>query len=141
MTKTADRASGAVFVVLGLTLYFYVFPNHIETVESGWIYPSTIPNAVAVILVVCGAILTLKTTPQVLPPAREVAMAFVFLVLLSLGIWLTSAVGFLLAAPVIALALMLTIGERRKLWLALGCIATPALIWFFVVQLLDRSLP
>ncbi len=141
MTKTADRASGALFVVLGLALYFYVFPNNIETVDSGWVYPSTIPNAVAIVLIVCGAILTVKTTQQGLPPAREFGMALVFLALLSLGIWLVSVVGFLLAAPIIAPALMLAIGERRLLWLALGCFATPALIWFFVVQLLDRSLP
>ena len=56
------------------------------------------------------------------------------------GVAAMAGVGFALVAPVLALAIMLLIGERRPWWLAVGALAMPAMIWVFVVQILGRPL-
>jgi len=52
-----------------------------------------------------------------------------------------SRFGFVIVSPVLALAIMLLFGERRPIWLALGCVGMPAIIWLLVVQILERPLP
>ena len=141
LTKSADRASGAFFSIFGLLLYFYIIPNHIEPVDTGWVYPSTIPNAVAIILVLSGTAVFCKPTRHCARPASEVARAGLFLAVLCFGIWLISKVGFIWAAPGVAVGLMALMGERRGFWLLMGAGATPAVIWLLVDVLLDRSLP
>jgi len=74
-------------------------------------------------------------------PASEVARAGLFLAVLCFGIWLISKVGFIWAAPGVAVGLMALMGERRGFWLLMGAGATPAVIWLLVDVLLDRSLP
>lgn len=141
MTITKDRASGAFFLVFGFLLYAYVAPTYIETVDSGWVYPSTIPNAVAIILILSGTPLIFKPTQHSARPLGEMVKAAVFFVLLCAGIRLIPRIGFMFAAPGIALVLMLLMGERRPFWLLMGCITTPAFIWLLVALLLDCSLP
>ena len=71
--------------------------------------------------------------------------------MLRLGIWFISQVGLVWAGPAVAIALMvlmgecrrlwLLMGECRRLWLLMGGAATPAVIWLLVDVLLDRNLP
>ncbi len=61
--------------------------------------------------------------------------------LLAAGIYTMSLFGFEYVAPVLALALMLMIGERRPLWLVLGTVVMPLIIWFLVTFALGRALP
>jgi putative tricarboxylic transport membrane protein len=51
-----------------------------------------------------------------------------------------SVIGFMLVSPVLALVLMRIGGERRPLWLVVGALVMPALIWFCVAFLLSRVL-
>lgn len=141
MAGSGDRISGTFFLVLGLALYFFVIPNYIETVDGGNLAPSTFPNILAVILAVCGAILLFKPTAQQVPDLRSVLVTSIYVALLVVGLYGMSRFGFELIAPVLALAIMIAIGERRPLWLGMGVVAMPALIWFLVTLVLGRSLP
>ena len=74
------------FLIFGLLLYFYIIPNHIELAGFGWVYPSTIPNAVAIILILSGAAVFFKPTRHCARPAGEMARAGLF--------WRCCALGF-----------------------------------------------
>ncbi|MQY43957.1 hypothetical protein GG681_15020 [Epibacterium sp. SM1969] len=142
MPLSADRVTGGFFLFFGLALYFVVIPTYVETIEdSSWVRPGTIPNAIAVVLSVCGALLILKPTAHRVQGQREFLFAGLYFLLLAAGLLLMSYVGFVYAAPVIALVIMLMIGERRRLWLGVGVVALPAAIWLLVVQVLERALP
>lgn len=141
MSVTADRGAGAVISLFGLVLYFGVIPNFVEAVDDGWVLPATIPNAVAIVLIVCGILLILKPTTHRPQRMIEFQKAALYFGLLALGLLAMSYLGFIYTAPVIALVLMLLIGERRPLWLFLGVAVLPATIWFLVVYVLDRALP
>ncbi|UYV38043.1 tripartite tricarboxylate transporter TctB family protein [Rhodobacteraceae bacterium D3-12] len=141
MTTTADRISGLFFMLLGLAMYFWVNPNFIETVESGNIAPATLPNIISIILAISGAYVAIKpTTHQTRNPVL-MAKTALYVALLCIGIWAMSKLGFEYVAPGLALAIMWLIGERRPLWLGLGVIAMPLLIWFLVSEVLGRALP
>lgn len=141
MTFLADRAAGGFFLVFGLLLYFAVIPANVEEVEGGWVLPSTIPNVIAIILAVCGAALMLKPKAHRVQSPQEFLFAGLYFVLLAAGLLLMSYVGFVYAAPALALVIMLLIGERRPLWLGAGVALLPAAIWFLVAQVLERALP
>lgn len=141
MSAFYDRASGAVISLFGVLLYFVVIPASVEAVDDGWVLPATIPNAIAILLCLCGVLLMIKPTTHRPPRRVEMQKAALYFTLLGLGLLAMSHLGFVLTAPVIALGLMLLIGERRPFWLILGVAALPATIWFIVVHLLDRALP
>ena len=141
MTISPDRASGAFFLLFGLALYFLIVPASVEQVDGGNLAPETLPNAVSLVIALCGGLLILKPTSQQLPDTRYLIRTAVNAGVLALAIYAMSWFGFEYVGPVLALVLMLMIGERRPLWLIVGAIVMPASIWFFVVQLLDRALP
>lgn len=141
MTGTVDRISGAFFFVLGLVIYFLINPNFIETVDGGNLAPSTFPNILAIILAVCGAILLFKPTNQQVPDMRDMLVTSAYVAVLVAGLYSMSIFGFEYIAPILALVIMLAIGERRPLWLGSGVVAMPALIWFLVTVVLGRALP
>lgn len=141
MSTIADRVSGLFFMLLGLAMYFWVNPNYIESVEGGNLSPDTLPNTISIILAISGAFLVLKPTAHQVRNPVLMAKTGLYVALLVAGIWAMSWFGFEYVAPVLALAIMWLIGERRPLWLGLGVIAMPAIIWFLVTQLLGRALP
>ena len=141
MAGQADRWTGAFFIAVAAVLYFYVIPTYVETVDYGWVYPRTIPNAVAVIVAICGVAQILAPAKVTVPPARQLARASLFFAVIVAGLTLTAYIGFKIVAPILALAIMLAIGERRPFWLAAGVIGMPLLIWLFVATLLGRPLP
>lgn len=141
MMHKADRATGAFFLLFGVLLWFVIIPVFVETGEDGWVLPSTIPNAIAVVLGVCGAQLMLKPTAQRVQSSTDFLFAGLYFFLLAVGLFAMSWLGFVWTGPVIALAIMLLIGERRPLWLLLGVVGMPALIWLLVAQVLERALP
>jgi len=141
MGMNADRFSGAFFLVLGLAMYFYVIPNYVEHVDEGNIAPATMPNIISLILAFCGAVLVLKPTDFQMRDPALMAKTGLYVAVLVAGIWAMSKFGFEYVAPVLALAIMWFIGERRPLWLVLGVIVMPAIIWFLVTQTLGRGLP
>lgn len=138
---TKNRLSGLVVVIFGLLLYFWIIPTQTETVDSGWLRPETLPNITSVIIIIFGLI------HFIFPKgSEEFDLAFtgrvgLFFVIGIIGLYLMSIIGFIFAAPILVLVLMLIIGERRPLWLIGGVILLPAAIWFFVDFLLNRPLP
>lgn len=141
MTMSADRVSGLFFMLFGLVMYFGINPNYIETVEGGSIAPSTLPNIISIVLAIAGAFVALKPTDHQIRNPVLMAKTGLYVTLLSVGIWAMSWFGFEYVAPVMALAIMWLIGERRPLWLGFGVVVMPTIIWFLVTQLLGRALP
>lgn len=141
MSTSADRISGAFFVLLAMALYFYVIPTFVEQAEDGNIAPATMPNLVAIVMGLCGVVVMIRPTAHETPDLRLMARAALFAGVIALAIYAMSWVGFVYVAPVFALILMGMIGERRLLWLLIGAAGMPGLIWFLVTQVLDRVLP
>ncbi|MDQ2091357.1 tripartite tricarboxylate transporter TctB family protein [Marimonas arenosa] len=141
MSTLADRISGLFFLLFGLAMYLWINPNFIETVDSRNIAPSTLPNIVSIVIAASGAFLTLKPTQHQVRNPILMAKTGLYVGLLTAGIYAMSWFGFEYVAPVLALAIMWLIGERRPLWLGLGVVAMPAIIWFLVTQVLGRALP
>lgn len=141
MSTSADRLTGAFFLLFGLAMVSFVIPEYVENAEGGNLSPRTMPTVVAWIIAVCGGALVIKPTTHQAPDLRFFAKAFAYVVVLAAAIYAMSLVGFLYVAPVLALVIMLMIGERRPVWLGIGVVLMPALIWFLVTQLLERGLP
>lgn len=128
-------------MVLGLSMYFWINPKYIESVDGGNLSPDTLPNIISIILALAGAFVLIRPTNHQVRNPVLMAKTGLYVALLSAGIWTMSWFGFEYVAPVLALAIMWLIGERRPLWLGLGVVGMPAIIWFLVTQLLNRTLP
>lgn len=141
MGLSADRLSGAFFLLFGLAMYFLIIPTYVEVTDEGNISPNTLPNWISVVITLCGAALVLKPTQHETQGLRVFLITGAYVAVLVAGIYAMSLFGFAYVGPVLALAIMVMIGERRPLWLLAGTVATPAIIWFFVVHILQRVLP
>lgn len=141
MTISADRLSGAFFLLFGLAMYFLVIPEYVEVTDEGNLSPNTMPNIISLALAFCGALLVLKPTEHQLQDRRFFIKTGVYIAILAAGIYAMSLFGFEYIGPVLALAIMLMIGERRPLWLGAGVILMPLIIWFLVTHVLGRALP
>lgn len=141
MSNPTDRLTGLFFCFFGLAMIFLVIPNFVENPQGGNLSPRTLPTVVAWILAICGAVLVIKPTNHTAPDGRFFLQAAVYIAVLGAAIYAMSQFGFVFVAPVLALVLMLMIGERRPLWLGIGVVLMPAAIWFLVTQLLERALP
>lgn len=137
----ANRLLGLFFAVFGLLLLVVVIPHQTEVIEYGWMRPQTLPNAMAVVIAVSGLILALRPRGAVAFEWRKAGRAALYLALVTAGVYLIHLFGFKVVAPGLALAMMLLIGERRPLWLAVGVAGVPFAIWLAVPVLLDRPLP
>ena len=131
--------SGVLVAAFGLILIGYIIPTQVEAVDYGWVRPETLPNAMAVALVVLGLLHAFTGADPI--DLRGAPRAFLYLGFTAAAVWAMGRIGFVAVAPVAMLALMLLIGERRPLWLGIGAIAFPAAIWLVVVPLLGRTLP
>lgn len=126
---------------MGLVLLFWIIPAQTEVLDSGWLNPTTLPRITAVIIILAGLF------HLVFPSGTaefDVAFSFrmgLFFIITSAGIYLMDLIGFIIVAPLLVLVIMMMIKERRPLWLAMGVILLPALIWFCVDFLLDKPLP
>ena len=141
MKLTSDRASGLFFLLSGALLYMTVIPAFVEKADGGWLQPGTVPNAAALVMALCGAVLVAKPTSHATQNAREFLRAGLFFALIAAGLYAISRFGFVYAAPGLAMAIMLCLGERRLLWLLTGAAVMPAAIWYLVAIILERALP
>jgi putative tricarboxylic transport membrane protein len=141
MILETNRIAGLLIATLGLVLLFVVFPFAIEDMDDGSIKPDTVPNAIAAFLVVCGILLAIKRGERTKRDSRELILVLLYFAIIAAGLFAISHLGFLIVSPFLALAIMLIFGERRLIWLGLGCVGMPAIIWFLVIQVLERSLP
>jgi putative tricarboxylic transport membrane protein len=141
MNVSVDRATGAFFLIFGLAMYFLIIPAQVDLGEEGNLAPDTLPNAVAMVVAVCGLLLVLRPTDHEPQNTRYFIRTGLFVLILAVSIYAMSIFGFVYVAPLLALALMLMIGERRPGWLAAGVLGMPVFIWAFVTQILERALP
>ncbi|HSH40756.1 MAG TPA: tripartite tricarboxylate transporter TctB family protein [Arenicellales bacterium] len=136
-----NRLLGLFFAGFGLLLILVVIPQQTEVIDYGWMRPRTLPVAMAIIITVAGAALALRPRGATDFEWGGAGRAALYLGLIAAAVWLIGRYGFEVVAPALALAVMLLIGERRPLWLALGAVVVPLAIWVAVVMLLERPLP
>ena len=141
MSNIVSRLHGAVVVLVGLVLFFFVIPNHTEPVDYGWVRPQTLPGICAAGLVLLGTINVLFPAGPVFQPSSETARATLFAVLTGGALFVMDWLGYLAGAVALALLVMLAVGERRPGWLVLGALVAPGVIWSIAVPLLGRTLP
>ena len=141
MTKYLDRISGAFFVILGGALYLWIIPKQTELVTSGWVRPSTVPKAMAIVIALGGAWAVLRPVANEIVPLRHVLRGGWFMAILAIGLYAIDLVGFVWAAPFLVLAFMLSCYERRPVWLAVATLAVPFAIWLSFSVVLERPLP
>ena len=139
MNLDTDRIAGLFIAGFGLVLLLVVFPIQIEAGDGGSIDPNTVPNAIAAFLVVCGILLAIKKGEQTKRDVKELMLVLLYLAIIAVSLFAISYLDFR-RSPFLALAIML-IWRATSLWLALGCLGMPALIWFLVIHVLERSLP
>lgn len=135
-----NRISGIVVSLFGIVMLFFVIPDQTESFDYGWLHPGTLPSIAAVIITVSGALHAVLPKGRVeFEPALALRALLIFVVGV-IGIWLMT-MSYLVAAPVLMLALMWGVGERRWGWLFIGVIVLPTFIWFCIDYLLQRPLP
>ena len=88
--------------------------SRVEAIEGGWIHPTN-PQFGRHHIDCLRLLLQFSATAHRVKSLREIGMAVIYFCLLAAGVWLMSVVGFVVAGPVLAAALMLFIGERRPL--------------------------
>lgn len=141
MVLSADRASGFFFFIVATITYFYVIPTFVETADSGSIHPDTFPNALSLLIAICGLILAVKPTKHRLHSGRDMVMSGVYFTVICACLYAMTFFGYVVVSPFMALILMLLIGERRPTWLIVGVVVMPTIIWLIVEVLLERGLP
>jgi putative tricarboxylic transport membrane protein len=138
---TLNRISGLVVAALGLILLFWIIPRQTETVDYAWLRPATLPIITTVIVIVSSIVHFIFPSGKAQFDVPLALRAGVFFVISLAGLLLLHLVGFLIAAPLLVMVLMLLIGERRPLWLIAGIVLTPLAMWSSIELLLNRPLP
>jgi len=136
-----NRLSGLFAAIVGIILLFWVIPNHTETVDYGWLRPATLPKITVFIIIIAGTVHFIFPRGTAELDFASAGRSALFLGIGVAGLWLMNISGFSIGAPVLMLALMIIIGERRWQWLLSGVIMLPAFIWLCVDYLLKRPLP
>jgi putative tricarboxylic transport membrane protein len=136
-----NRISGLVFAVLGAVLLFWIIPQHTETVDYAWLRPATLPIITAVIVIISSIVHLIFPSGKAEFDAPLALRAGLYFVISLIGLFLMYFTGFLIAAPLMVMAIMLLTGERRPLWLIAGIVLIPLAMWSSVVLLLNRPLP
>ena len=138
---TLNRMSGLVVAVLGAILLFWIIPQHTETVDYAWLRPSTLPIITTAIVIISSIVHLIFPSGKAEFDVPLALRAGCFFVISLIGICLMHFVGFLIAAPLLVMVLMLLIGERRPLWLIAGIVLIPLAMWSSIELLLNRPLP
>jgi putative tricarboxylic transport membrane protein len=138
---TLNRISGLVVAVLGVILLFWIIPRHTETVDYAWLRPATLPIITAVIVIISSIVHLIFPSGKAEFDVSLALRAGFYFVISLIGLCLMYFVGFLIAAPLLVMALMLLVGERRPLWLIAGIVLIPLAMWSSIVLLLNRPLP
>lgn len=139
---TLHRLTGVFFVIFAVAMIWGVIPAQTESVyPDGSIPPEVLPMFYAAMIGLFGTALACQRAEATALDLRQGAKTAGFFLLALVGVLAMQHFGFLLAAPVLALVLLWLVGERRPLWLALGGLGGPLLIWTVFEVLLGRLLP
>ena len=126
---------------MGAILLFYIIPRHTETVDYGWLQPATLPTITAVVVIFASIVHLVFPTGKAEFDLTLALHAGLYFVISLLGIGLMHLAGFLIAAPLLVMVVMLLIGERRPRWLIAGIVLLPLAMWGSIELLLNRPLP
>lgn len=142
LTRLGDRLSGAVVVLLALLLWLVIIPDQVDSASYGWMQPRTLPMIATAAMGLFGAALIVFAAPRPVESHRMPALRLgaVFAVV-AIGVLGLGQFGFVIVAPLLAVALGVICGERRWPWLATAALVVPAVIWVIVSVLLSRPLP
>ena len=138
---TLNRLSGLVVTLAGIILLFWIIPNHTETVAFGWLKPNTLPNIITIVIIILGLFHFILPSGKAEFDIKLALRIGLFFMITMASLYFMSVVGFLIAAPIMVMIVMILIGERRPLWLVSGIVLGPAAIWATVDLLLNRPLP
>lgn len=137
---TAERIVTLAIMAFGVIFLVRVIPAQVETVDYGRVVPATVPTITICIIIAAALVqfFSSRFTVQVNP---LVCIRVALLVaVMTFAVWLMDRFGFEYIAPLLALAVMALIGERRWHWLMISGVCIPLGIWLIVEQLLDRVL-
>jgi len=125
----------------GIILLFWIIPDHTEAVSVGWLKPNTLPNIIAIVIIILGLFHSILPSGKADFDIKLALRISLFFVITMASLFFMSVVGFLIAAPTMVMIVMILIGERRPLWLVSGIVLGPTAIWAAVDLLLNRPLP
>jgi putative tricarboxylic transport membrane protein len=138
---TLNRLSGLVVTLAGIILLFWIIPNQTESVAFGWLKPNTLPNIITIVIIILGLFHFILPSGKAEFDIKLALRIGLFFMITMASLYFMSVVGFLIAAPIMVMIVMILIGERRPLWLVSGIVLGPAAIWAAVDLLLNRPLP
>lgn len=136
-----NRALGLVTALFGAILILGIIPAQAEDIVRGAVSPRDFPTFAAGIMVVFGLVQAIYPTGENRYELAEMGRAALVVGAGLLTLLLMTRFGYIAAAPALAAALMLFAGERRPLWLAVGVVAMPGVIWTLFEAVLRRPLP
>ena len=136
-----ERVVGGLLAAAGFATAFWLIPSHTELTPTAALPARAVPTVAAIGIAICGLVQAFKPIP-IPNPAQGVATKTALAISICALTWVGLAfVGFEVTASLLAIGLMLLMGERRPLWLAIGGIVLPILIWTVFEIVLRRPLP
>ncbi|MDE0254493.1 MAG: tripartite tricarboxylate transporter TctB family protein [Rhodospirillaceae bacterium] len=147
--KRAELVAGVLLLVGALAALFWVVPAYTEVVEETSIQPATYPSiALWVVAILSGGLVAVSAVGLNRSGDSEAAIGLDNLrTLLLVGAIVTAAfvamdfLGYLVGGIGLVAALMLYMGVRNPLSLALVPVGAAGVIWLFFEILLERPLP
>lgn len=129
-------------LILGLVVfYFFVMPTQLDQIENARIVPKTVPSIAIWIIIVAALFQLFSRKISIKLNAVLCLRTLICSLFIIACIALMDRFGFQFGAPILALGVMLGIGERRLHWLFLGGLIIPLGVWVLVEQVLNRILP
>ncbi len=125
----------------GIVLLFWIIPNQTESVAFGWLKPNTLPNIMTIVIIILGLFHFILPSGKAEFDIKLSLRIGLFFIITMASLYFMTVVGFLIAAPIMVMIVMILIGERRWLWLISSIVLGPAVIWAAVDLLLNRPLP
>lgn len=138
---TTNRLCAISMLLFAAAMIFYVIPTQTEVVDYGWVKPDSLPKIACYSIAVIAFLQLFFDRSKVEFDLQELLKSLFFLSLGLLSLYAMSHFGFIVVAPVLALLIMLIVGEKRPLWLFSGVVLVPSCIWLIIVALLERQLP
>lgn len=146
--KYIDCISGAVLILFGLWGWYETSAWKVSAASNG-ISPRVYPRAVFTMLMLCGAIILVRTLIKVLPRGKQpdeeleklvdihLVKVAATIVLMVLYIVALRAIGFLFATPGFLFLSMLLFGERKWLRMVIISVVGSVVLYLFFVQLMN----
>lgn len=133
------RMVGAATIAVGLVIAFLVVPSQTREASRAVLQPAALPMMCGLGIALCGLVLVFRPTPD---SGEAVLSPFLRILFFAVAVYfVTRFLGYMFLAPTMVLSLMLTMGERRLIWLIIGVVGVPAACWVSFAVLLGRQLP